>query len=103
MIVINLRRRLLLLAIFSLSQFVLAQNVDFNSTNFKSDKEGLKSAEKNIKIADEFREKALLNVLSMQDARVESENAFLHYQKAHSFNPNNAVLNYKIASVLLFT
>ena len=69
MIVINLRRRLLLLAIFSLSQFVLAQNVDFNSTNFKSDKEGLKSAEKNIKIADEFREKALLNVLSMQDAR----------------------------------
>lgn len=103
MIAIKLRRRLLLLAIFSLSQFVLAQNVDFNRTNFKADKEGLKSAEKNIKIADEFREKALLNVLSMQDARVESENAFLHYQKAHSFNPNNAVLNYKIASVLLFT
>ncbi|MEC9209598.1 MAG: OmpA family protein [Bacteroidota bacterium] len=103
MIVINLKRILLFLTIFNFCQLLLAQNVEFRNANFRAAKGGLKAAQKSIKIADEFREKALLNFLSIQDARIESENAYLHYQKAHSFNPNNADLNYKIASVLLFT
>ncbi len=103
MTVTNLRKNLLLLVVFCLTQFVIAQNIEFKKTNFKSDREGLKKAQKNIKIADKFRDAALLNFLNMQDAYIESENAYLHYKKANAFNPNNAALNYKIASVLLFT
>jgi flagellar motor protein MotB/tetratricopeptide (TPR) repeat protein len=103
MIVINLKRNLFFLAICTLSQIVIGQNIEFKSTNFRSDKEGLRAAQKNIKIADKFRENALLNIYSMQDSGVESEKAYLYYQKAHIFNPNNSGLNYKIASVLLFT
>ena len=103
MIVINLKRNLLLFIICSIYQSIDAQNIEFKNTNFRSNKEGLKEAQRNIKIADEFRENVLFNVLSMQDASKEAENAYLHYQKANDFNPNNADLNYKIASVLLFT
>ena len=103
MTVINIKRNLFFLAVLSISQLSVAQNIEFKNTNFKSDKEGLKVAKGNLKIADKFRENALLDVFSMQDASLESESAFLYYQKAHIFNPNNSDLNYKIASVLLFT
>ena len=103
MTVINLKTNLLLLTVFLLSQLAPAQNVEFKNSNFKSDKQELKSALENIKIADNFREIALSNFLNMQDAVFVSETAYLHYMKAHIFNPNNAVLNYKIASVLLLT
>jgi tetratricopeptide (TPR) repeat protein len=103
MIVINLRQTFILLVVFSFSHLILAQNVDFKNANFKSDRNGLKAAKKDIKIADQFRENALTSILSMQDAILDSENAYLYYQKANKFNPNNAVLNYKMASVLLFT
>jgi flagellar motor protein MotB/tetratricopeptide (TPR) repeat protein len=102
-IAIRLKKILLLLTILSLSQFISAQNIEFKSANFKSDKKGLKAAQKNIKIGDEFRENVLLKFLNMQDAFIEAENAFLFYQKAQNFNPNNADLNYKLATVLLFT
>ena len=103
MIVINLKRIISLLAILSLSNFLLAQNVEFKISNFRSDKKGFRAAQEDIKIADDFREKALLNFLNMQDAYIEAENAYLHYKKAYDFNPNNSELNYKISSVLLFT
>ena len=103
MIVNNLKVSLLMVAFCSFSQLVLSQNIEFKNTNFRSDKEGLKVAQKNIKIGDKFRKSALLNFLSMQDASIESERALFHYQKANRFNASNAVLNYKIASVLLFT
>ena len=91
------------MAILSLSNFLLAQNVEFKISNFRSAKKGFRAAQEDIKIADDFREKALLNFLNMQDAYIEAENAYLHYKKAYDFNPNNAELNYKISSVLLFT
>ena len=103
MIAINLKASILILAISSLTNFLFSQNIEFRNSNFKSDKAGLKIALKNIKIADEFRTQAVLNFLSMQDAYIESESAFYYYNKAQNFNPNNADLNYKIASVLLFT
>ena len=103
MTVINLIKRILVLLFVFFSQLVLAQNIEFKKANFRSDKEGLKVAKKNIKIGDEFRESALLNFLTMQDANLKAEHALFYYQKAHNFNPNNADLNYKIASVLLLT
>ena len=77
MIAIKLIRTLLLLTVLSLPQLLFAQNIEFKSSNFKSDRKGLKVAQNNIKIADEFRENVLLNILSMQDAFVEAENACL--------------------------
>ncbi len=103
MTAINLKSSILILAISSLTNFLYSQNIEFRNTNFKSDKAGLKIALKNIKMADDFRTQALLNFLSMQDAYIESESALYYYNKAQNFNPNNADLNYKIASVLLFT
>ena len=67
MIVINCKRILFLVIFFSFYQLILAQNVEFKNSNFKSDKEGLKNAQKNIKIADTFRESVLLNVLSITE------------------------------------
>jgi len=104
MIVINIIRNQLLLVFLILSQLnIIAQNIEFKRANFKSDKQGLKAAKAHIQLADDFRESALFSVLNMQDAGVDSEHAFFHYHKAHIFNPDNALLNYKIASVLLFT
>ena len=103
MTAINLKASILILAISSLTNFLFSQNIEFRNSNFKSDKAGLKIALKNIRIADDFRTQAVLNFLSMQDAFIESESALYYYNKAQNFNPNNADLNYKIASVLLFT
>ena len=44
-----------------------------------------------------------MNALNMQNAIDDAEEAYYHYKKAYKFNSNNAILNYKIASVLLFT
>ena len=103
MIVIDFRKILLFLVFFSSFVMVLAQNIEFKSSNFKSNKKGLKAAQKNIKIADQYRESALLKFLAMQDASQEAENAYFYYKKVYNFNSNNADLNYKIASVLLLT
>lgn len=103
MIVIDFKRVLLFLFFLSSFDLVLAQNIEFKSSNFRSDKKGFKAAQKNIKIADEYRESAILNFLDMQDVTEEAENAYLHYKKVYSFNPENADLNYKIASVVLLT
>ena len=102
MTAINLRRNIFFI-FFTFCQYVMTQNVEFKTANFRLQKQGLKIAKENIRIADKFRENSLLNILTMQDARVESENAYLYYKKAYDFNSSNAVLNYKMASVLLLT
>ena len=85
------------------SQLTLAQNIEFKNSNFKSDKEGLKLAKENIKFADNFRDNAIIEMLAMHDAELLYSQAVFYYQKAQSFNPNNAELNYKIGSCMLFT
>ena len=102
MTVINLKKYFFL-GCFIFSQLLLSQNIDFKVANFRFDKEGLKNAQKNIKIGDKFRSNTLINALTMQNVIIDAEMAYHHYKKAHKFNPNNAILNYKIASVLLFT
>ena len=85
------------------SQLTFAQNIEFKNSNFKSDKEGLKLAKENIKFADNFRDNAIIEMLAMHDAELLYSQAVFYYQKAQSFNPNNAELNYKIGSCMLFT
>ena len=60
-------------------------------------------AKENLAIADDFRENGVQKILAMQDATVIFKKAIFKYQKAQNFNPNNAELNYKIGSSLLFT
>ena len=104
MIVIKIKKGFLLLFFaFFCSQIAISQNIEFKNANFKSDKKGLKAAQKDIKKGNEYRESALADFLSMQDPNIEAEYSYFYYKKAYEFNPNNAILNYKIASVLLFT
>lgn len=66
---------------------VSAQNVEFEKKNFKNDKDGFKIAEENLKIGEENY------ILDMRGNYIIALEYFL---KANQFNPNNAVLNYKI-------
>ena len=97
------RKNLMLACLVFLSSIVSSQNIDFKSSNFKRDKEGFKLAKQNISIADEIRKKGIKKILKMQDAYIILSKAVFYYNKAQSFNPNNAELNYKIGSSLLFT
>ena len=67
-----------------------AQNIEFEKANF-SDKSALKEAKRNIEEADRYFEK------SEKEAGVQLYGFALPlYLKANDFNPNNALLNYKI-------
>ena len=58
--------KILLLILFSVNQ-LFAQNIDFKSSNFKSKTDGLKQAVKNIKIGDNFLEKANEAIFARND------------------------------------
>ena len=103
MIVNKMKNIALLVVGIFFSQSTFAQNIEFKNSNFKSDKEGLKLAKENIKFADNFRDNAIIEMLAMHDAELLYSQAVFYYQKAQSFNPNNAELNYKIGSCMLFT
>ena len=103
MIVNKMKNIALLVVGVFFSQSTFAQNIEFRNSNFKSDKEGLKLAKENIKFADNFRDNAIIEMLAMHDAELLYSQAVFYYQKAQSFNPNNAELNYKIGSCMLFT
>lgn len=70
-----------------------AQNVEFEKDNFKTDKEGFKDAVKNIKKGDEI---CLQGPLFYKEA-------IYYYKTANAFNPNNAVLNFKIGRAYLYS
>ena len=68
-----------------------AQNVDFSKENFSENKKGLKKALKNLKKGDSY-------YYGIERGYNE---AILYYLQAYEFNPNNALLNYKIANCYL--
>jgi len=76
------------------SQNLLAQgDVEFTKSNFPNDKKGLSTAQKNILAGDKLY---IAGVGKYPDA-------IEYYLKANSFNPDNAMLNYKIGNCYLFT
>ncbi|MFL5762414.1 MAG: OmpA family protein [Bacteroidia bacterium] len=84
--------------IFTILSFVItanlfAQNVEFTKDNFKEDKDGLKEAKKNLEKGDE------LFALAESHYR----EAIEPYLAANKFNPNNALLNYKIGKCYLYS
>ena len=70
--------RILLLILFSVNQ-LFAQNIDFKSSNFKSKKDALKQAVKNIKEGDEFLEKANEAIFARNDVIDYFEKALFYY------------------------
>ena len=93
---------ILLLSFFSAGH-IFSQNVEFKSSNFKSDKDGLKQAVKNIKAGDEFLEMGNDAIFARNDAIDYFEKALFYYLQANDFNPNNIELNVKIGNSYLYT
>ena len=73
--------KIILLILFSVNQ-IFAQNIDFKSSNFKSDKEGLKQAVKNIKLGDEYLGKGNEAIFARNDAIDFFEKALFYFLKA---------------------
>lgn len=70
---------------------VFAQNIDFKKRNFSSDKKNFKKAKSNFEAGNELFEKG----------KGYYADAILFYKLAHSFNPNNTELNYKLGIAYL--
>lgn len=73
-----------------------AQNVEFKSANFKEDKEGLKKATDAIDKGDVFFKLGNEAVFNVQSPGLNYQQALKEYMIAQKFNPNNALLNFKI-------
>lgn len=75
---------------------IVSAQVDtpFDKSAFKDDKDGLKEATKNISQGDK-----LYNSVPVPEYKA----ALPFYEKAYSFNPNNAELNYKIGMCYINT
>ncbi|MBL7884275.1 MAG: PD40 domain-containing protein [Bacteroidia bacterium] len=70
-----------------------AQNVEFTKENFKDNKDGLKEAKKNLEEGDKL----------FAEGSVFYRQALDFYLPAHKFNPNNALLNYKIGKCYIYS
>lgn len=87
-------KKIFSLTFFFLSILSFAQtNVEFTKENFKGDKDGLKKAKDNIEDGDNFFEKGSYYYKLALDP----------YLEANKFNPNNALLNYKIGKSYLYS
>ncbi len=85
---------ILLIAFLFCCSIVFAQiNVEFTKSNFKNRKTGFKEAMKNLKEGDGY----------YQVGGGAYRGALDYYLKANRFNPDNAMLNYKIGVCYLFS
>jgi outer membrane protein OmpA-like peptidoglycan-associated protein/tetratricopeptide (TPR) repeat protein len=82
----------IILMVFAVNT-IQAQDIEFTKDNFKEDKDGLKTAKDNIEKGDEF-----FNLGSIY-----FKQAIEPYLAANKFNPNNALLNYKLGQCYLYS
>jgi len=87
---------LITLSIVSINLFGNAQNIEFKSSNFKSDKEGYKKASEELDKGDVFYKLANEALFEVKPLGINYEMALKHYSVAQKFNPNSATLNFKI-------
>lgn len=76
-----------------LTTVTFAQNVEFTKENFQEDKDALSIAKKDIATADVFY---------IRGTKYYKE-AISYYVAANQFNPNNALLNYKLGKCYLYS
>ena len=85
-----MKHLLAILLVATLAGYTVAQNnVEFSEKNFPDNKTGLKSAQANVEKGDQEYEYGPQGF----------EIALKYYLKANEFNPNNADLNFKIATI----
>ncbi|MCB0807166.1 MAG: OmpA family protein [Bacteroidales bacterium] len=94
---------LLLFSYLISSGFLLAQNVDFKSSNFKDQKDQLKTIMEKMEQADELMEAGFLKLADDEEHTASFLKALDLYRDAQEFNPDNAELNYKIGKCMLQT
>jgi outer membrane protein OmpA-like peptidoglycan-associated protein/tetratricopeptide (TPR) repeat protein len=83
-------KKLVMILLFSATGLIWCQNnVEFTEKNFPDNKTGLKSAQANFEKGDEY----------YYTGPQSWETALSYYLKANEFNPNNAKLNFQIASI----
>lgn len=87
--------------VISATLFGQQEDVGFSKKNFPDKKEELHFALKAIHHGDELFKEALF-YYENEDASM-FRNALPYFQKAYSFNPNSAELNYKIGVCVLYT
>lgn len=86
-------KKLFLLITILLSGSIFGQNVEFTKENFKDNKDGLKDAKNKIEDGDkQFEQGSVFYKLALDP-----------YLSANKFNPNNALLNYKIGKCFLYS
>lgn len=82
---------------------VVAQDVEFKSSNFKDSKEEFKAAEDNLKAGEEYFEAALEAIENKTDPTKAFTKALDFFLKANDFNPDYSDLNYKIGKCIYET
>jgi tetratricopeptide (TPR) repeat protein len=87
-------KKIVTLLVLFISANSFAQNIEFTKDNFKDNKEELKEAKKNIEKGDELFALATVYYKQALDP---------YYLAAQKFNPNNALLNYKIGKCYLYS
>lgn len=85
---------LVVICFFTLSCF--SQNIDFKSSNFKDNKEGLKKAEEAIEKGDDYFKAGNAALFEVQPLGLNYQLALQKYLQAQKFNPSNGALNFKI-------
>jgi outer membrane protein OmpA-like peptidoglycan-associated protein len=99
----NMYKLVTVLFLLMFSFVVHSQNVDFKSGNFKEDKDGLKNAVESIKKGDVFFEQGNQAVFDTKEPGLSFLLALNEYEVAQKFNPNNALLNFKIGVCYLYS
>src|ERR1017187_1303542 len=85
-------KKIIFVLAIMLSSTVFAQNVEFTKDNF-NDNTGLKEAKSRIEAGNKLFEQGPMFYKS----------ALFHYLTANKFNPNNAMLNFKIGACYLYS
>jgi outer membrane protein OmpA-like peptidoglycan-associated protein/Tol biopolymer transport system component len=86
---------LIFIAVSLFTGRLFSQNVDFEKKNFPNDKKGLKEALKDLSAGDDLYDAAIVPNSGNYTIALD------HYLKAQLFNPNNAMLNYRIGRCYL--
>lgn len=87
-----MKKLLLIILLFSFGSVSIAQDIAFDKANFPNDKEGFKIARDHLKTGDDIYE---------EGNKFRYNLSIPHYEKAYSFNPNNAALNFKLGVAYL--
>jgi len=78
------------LILLVITSTLFSQNVEFDKANFPNDKSGFKDAKNSMEDGDDFFNKSQKEGYKLYGDALEL------YLQANKFNPNNALLNYKI-------